>query len=58
MSISSNLEFIEHNQITAKELRKDSVHLTESGKVFLTSNLLDRITIFFYATAGVKTQGF
>ena len=65
MCISNNVEFIEHNQITAKDLWKDDVHLTESGKVFLARNLLDRINfffmrqpelIFFYATAGPETQ--
>ena len=35
MCISNNFEFIEHNQITAKDLWKDGVHLTESDKVFL-----------------------
>ena len=44
--ISNNFEFTEHNQITAKDLWKDGVHLTESGKVFLARNLLDRINIF------------
>ena len=47
MCISNNFEFIEHNQITAKDLWKDSVHLTESGKVYLARNLLDRINGFF-----------
>ena len=54
MCISNNVEFIEHNQITAKDLWKDDVHLTESGKVFLARNLLDRINFFFYATAGIN----
>ena len=35
MCISNNFEFIEHNQITAKDLWKGGVHLTESDKVFL-----------------------
>ena len=39
MCISSNFEFIEHNQITAKDLWKDGVNLTESGKVYLARNL-------------------
>ena len=43
----NNFEFIAHNQIAAKDLWKDNVHLTESGKVFLARNSLDRITIFF-----------
>ena len=47
MCISNNFEFIAHNQIAAKDLWKDNVHLTESGKVFLARNSLDRITIFF-----------
>ena len=46
MRISSNFEFIEHNQITNKALWKDGLHLTEFGKVFLARNLLDRINIF------------
>ena len=55
--ISNNffIEFIERNQITAKDLWKDGIHLTEPGKVFLARNLLDRIN-FFYATAGLETQ--
>ena len=35
MCISNNSEFIEHNQITTKDLWKDGIHLTECGKVFL-----------------------
>ena len=46
MCISSNFEFIEHNQTTAKDSRKDGVHLTESGKICLARNLLDRINVF------------
>ena len=45
--ISNNFEFIEHNQIAAKDLWKDCIHLTESGKVFLARNLLDAINVFF-----------
>ena len=33
MCISNSFEFIEHDLITAKDLWKDGVHLTESGKV-------------------------
>ena len=54
-NISSNVEFIEHNQITAKGLWKDGAHLTVSGEVFLARNLLDKINVFF-ATVGLKTQ--
>ena len=50
MYISNNFEFIEHNQITTKDLWKDGVHLTESGKVFLGRHL------FFYAIADLETQ--
>ena len=39
MSILDNIEFIEHNQINAKDLWKDSVHLKETGKVFIVKNL-------------------
>ena len=46
MCILNNCEFIEHNQITAKDLRKDGVHLTESNKVYLARNLSDRINVF------------
>ena len=46
MCISSNFEFIEHNQITAKDSCKDGVHLTESSKIYLARNLLDRINAF------------
>ena len=53
--ISNKSEFIEHNQITATDLWKDSIHLAESGKVFLARNLLDAINIF-YATACLETQ--
>ena len=45
--ISSNFEFIEHNQITAKDLWKGGIHLTECGKVFSGRILSDRINIFF-----------
>ena len=45
MSILDNVEFIEHNQITAKDLWKDGVHLKESGKVFIAKNLWD---LFFF----------
>ena len=45
MCISNNSEFIEHNQITTKDLWKDGIHLTECGKVFLARNLLDAINI-------------
>ena len=45
MSILDNVEFIEHNQITAKDLWKDGVHLKESGKVFIAKNL----DLFFFA---------
>ena len=44
MSILDNVEFIEHNQITAKDLWKDGVHLKESGKVFIAKNL----DLFFF----------
>ena len=54
MSILDNVEFIEHNQITAKDLWKDGVHLKESGKVFIAKNLWD--LFFFCATAGLETQ--
>ena len=37
---------MEHNEITAKDLWKDGVYLTESGKVFLVQNLLDKINTF------------
>lgn len=53
MSILDNVEFIEHNQITAKDLWKDGVHLKESGKVFIAKNL---DLFFFCATAGLETQ--
>ena len=33
MCISNSFEFIEHDPITAKDLWKDGVHLTKSGKV-------------------------
>ena len=33
--ISNNFEFTEHNEITAKDLWKDEIHLTESVKMFL-----------------------
>ena len=39
MCISSNFEFIQHNQITAKNLWKDRIHLTKSSKVLLARNL-------------------
>ena len=39
MCISSNFEFIQHNQITAKNLWKDRIHLTKSSKVPLARNL-------------------
>ena len=47
MCISNNFEFVEHNQITAKESVKvhEKVHLTESGRVFLARNLLDKINV-------------
>ena len=45
-NISSNVEFIEHNQITATGLWKDRGHLTVSGEVFLARNLLDKINVF------------
>ena len=35
LCILNNLEFIEHNQITAKDLWKNGVHQTEFDKVFL-----------------------
>ena len=41
-----HFEFIENNQITANDLWKDSIHLAESGKIFLARNLLDAINIF------------
>ena len=50
MYISNNFEFIEHNQIAARDLWRDGVHLTESGKVFLARNLLDRINVFLWNT--------
>ena len=45
MCISNNIEFIEHNHITTKDLWKDGVHLAKSGKAFLARNLLDRINM-------------
>ena len=56
MCISNNFEFVEHNQITAKESVKvhQKVHLTESGRVFLARNLLK--LMFFYATSGLETH--
>ena len=42
----NSFEFIEHNQISARDSWKEGVHLTESGKVFLAQNLLDWINIF------------
>ena len=53
MSILDNVEFIEHNQITAKDLWKNGVHIKESGKVFIAKNL---DLFFFCATAGLETQ--
>ena len=50
MYISNNFEFIEHYQIIARDLWRDGVHLTESGKVFLARNLLDRINVFLWNT--------
>ena len=48
MCISNNFESIEHDQITAKDLWEDGVHLTESGKIFLGWNLLDAINNFLF----------
>ena len=56
MPISNDFEFIEHNRKTAKDLWKDDLHLTESGKVFLAQNLLDKINIFLRNSRSRKPE--